>query len=460
MEGIYHGDCRELMKEMENNSVDAVVTDPPYELGFMGKNWDRTGIAYRVEVWQAVIRVLKPGGHLLAAGGSRTHHRLACAIEDAGFELRDTICHVFGTGFPKSLDVSKAIDAEAGVKREVVGRKIDISTGRPMSEKQAAQGRTGESSEGWDRPWRSDEESLAANCNITAPVTGAAKRWQGWGTALKPAAEYWTVARKPLQGTVAQNVQEHGTGGLNVDACRVGEGKRPFREGNDQPGKYEGWGGLGGGRSVGETDQGRWPPNLVLTHSASCGDECAPDCPVAEMDRQSGCLQSGDWPNNRNTDKFRNVFSEFKGEETGGREANSGGASRFFPCFRYEAKPSRAERDEGLGDLPLRSGGELTGREDGAPGTQSPSAGAGRNSGGRNIHPTVKPIALMRWLVRLVTPPGGLVLDPFAGSGSTGCATVAEGFRFVGMEKERESADIARRRIEYWEKIGHQVELF
>lgn len=355
------GDCRELMRSMADASVDAIVTDPPYELGFMGKKWDASGIAYDLDVWREALRVLKPGGHLLAFGGTRTYHRMTCAIEDAGFEVRDSIHWIYGSGFPKSLDVSKAIDKAAGAEREVIGVSSVTGERRNAGSEKYGGG-----------------NGIPQSVNlITAPVTDAAKQWSGWGTALKPAHEPIVVARKPLDGTVAANVLEHETGAINVDACRVG---KPI---------------------------GRWPANIVLGHSPDCEDECAEGCAVAEMDRQSGDRPSQPF---RENVAFGSVFPLSK--RSAGGYSDTGGASRFFPCFRYQAKASKRDRGDG------------------------------------NTHPTVKPVELMRWLVRLVTPPGGLVLDPFTGSGTTGVACVREGFDFVGLELLDSHADIARRRIE------------
>ena len=324
---LYLKDCRVVLPAMSENSVDAVVTDPPYELGFMGKDWDSTGIAYDPEVWEGLLRVLRPGGHLLAFGATRTYPEMAVAIRQAGFERRDTLMWLYGSGFPKSLDVSKAIDkAEAEVA-------------------------------------------------ITAPATDAAREWEGWGTALKPAYEPIVLARKPLSGTVAQTVLEHGTGALNIDAARVGAdggggnglGSHFDRLGDTEPKVRHG---------EASEETGRWPANVIL-------------------DPDAGAMLD---------------------EQVGGKQ----GPSRFF----YSAKASKAEREAGL--EPTDDGSRA------------------------NKHPTVKPIALMRWLVRLVTPPGGTVLDPFTGSGSTGVACVAEGFDFIGIEQDLESLRTARARIDYW----------
>lgn len=348
------GDCVEVMKTLGDASVDAVVTDPPYEIGFMAKGWDGTGIAYSVEMWREVLRVLKPGGHVLAFGGTRTYHRMACAIEDAGFEIRDSIHWIYGSGFPKSLDVSKAIDKAAGAERSIIAEW----------ENRASFDENGEGGGGFQR----------GTIQITAPATDAAKQWNGWGTALKPAHEPVVVARKPLVGTVAANVQAHGTGAMNIDACRVGTAGGTRRDGRADEPNDAGWAGMRG-HGVEELDAGRWPPNILLSHTPDCGEACAENCSVTEMDRQSG------------------------------------GASRFFPVFRYQAKASRSER------------------------------------GTDNKHPTVKPVAMMRWLVRLVTPPGGVVLEPFMGSGTTGVACVQENLSFVGIEREPQYFEICKARI-------------
>lgn len=391
------GDCRELMRSMSDASIDAIVTDPPYELGFMGKKWDASGIAYDLEVWREALRVLKPGGHLLAFGGTRTYHRMACAIEDAGFDVRDSIHWIYGSGFPKSLDVSKAIDKAAGAERtEVIGaRHRNV---KPFDD-----------GNGWNN------NNTTGNYEYKAPVTDAAKQWQGWGTALKPAHEPIVVARKPLVGTVAANVLEHGTGAVNVDGCRVGtaggtrkHGPPSMQPGNSLAGSVSGVFNGGGCEPI---DAGRWPANIVLGHSPDCGDECAEGCAVAEMDRQSGMFKGQVGMKALSKVQFK-VGGNRTAQQFQQGSTDFGGASRFFPCFRYQAKASKRDRGDG------------------------------------NTHPTVKPVELMRWLVRLVTPPNGLVLDPFTGSGTTGVACAREGFDFVGLELLDNHADIARRRIE------------
>jgi len=380
---LYLADALDLLPQLAEESVDAVVTDPPYELGFMGRAWDASGIAYNVELWKHCLRVLKPGGHLLAFGGTRTWHRLACAVEDAGFEIRDTISWLYGSGFPKSLDVSKAIDKAAGAQREVVGRRTDGRYASGFSdEAKRAQGATAHDySAGW----------VGDPTEITAPATDDARRWSGWGTALKPAHEPIVVARRPLSGTVAANVLAHGTGALNIDACRVGD------EVVTQHGRGDSQSGSMSGRNyaepAGRSWSGRWPSNVVLDDAAA-----------AELDRQSGTLTSGANPTRRGADGDRTVLGTFNGQADANpqRGVDSGGASRFFPTFRYQAKAPTKERP----------------KVDGV------------------AHPTVKPLELMRWLVRLVTPAGGVVLDPFAGSGTTAEACILEGFACVTVDNE------------------------
>ena len=398
---VHNADCLDAMKAMEPDSVDSIVTDPPYGLSFMGKNWDH-GVP-GVEFWREAIRVLKPGGHILAFGGTRTHHRLTCAIEDAGFEIRDELSWVYGQGFPKSMDVSKAIDKAAGESPEIIGwKKVGIKDG-------AAGG-----------SHSSGLKSVTAP--VTAPVTAHAKEWDGWGTALKPAVEPIILARKPLIGTVAANVLAHGTGALNIDGTRIGT--RTKSTGVLVSGNVAMSGGNYGREPCGETI-GRWPANLL--HDGS--DEVM-EAFSAFWESKSRPTKDGKAYPSENTIGLglKDLRRPFHIDE--------GSPARFFYC----AKASKKDRDEGLDDLPLQAAGTLDGTLDGTlHGGQVPQR--------RNIHPTVKPTDLMRWCCRLITPPGGLVLDPFTGSGSTGKAAILEGFRFVGCEKEAEYAEIARKRI-------------
>jgi DNA modification methylase len=547
---VLHGDCLAVLPTLDAASVDAIVCDPPYGLSFMGKNWDHgiPGVAF----WAAALRVAKPGAHLVAFGGTRTFHRLACAIEDAGWEIRDTLMWVYGSGFPKSLDVSKAMDKAAGAEREVIGVNGNVQRAARIVE------RTGGGEIGFG--------AGSLDARLTAPATDAAKQWAGWGTALKPAAEIWWLARKPLAGTVAQTVARYGTGGLNIEKCRVsGDGLHPVTQGLSTR-IYGGGAGLRNEPGAYEVPSGRWPANVVLSHS-DCNGTCAPDCAVRLLDEQSGERRSPQHYE-RGTNARGPLFGIEGGKAPG--YGDTGGASRFMYC----AKASKAERWEYLScdcEAPIfpawvnavqsrngqtastsrgraTSGATLT---DGSASPMSPSGSASTGAsplGSKSItstetsrttdwttsassvppstsasipdascaataggsraasaassspsdpttgtspqtatrsmgvavpatslrssepsncgncgkplqragHPTVKPLALMRWLCRLVTPPGGTILDPFCGSGSTGCAAVLEGFRFLGIEREAEYVAIAERRIAHWQRVGQR----
>jgi site-specific DNA-methyltransferase (adenine-specific) len=361
----------------------------------MGRWWDSAGAAYDRRTWEAALAAVKPGAHLVAFGGTRTVHRMTCAIEDAGWEIRDGLQWLYGSGFPKSSDTSKAIDRKLGAEREVVGT-IELSNYGKANERYGQQQRL----------------TTTFDKLSDTPATEEAKRWQGWGTALKPAVEPIVLARKPLEGTVAENVLKHGTGALNIDATRIptsddlngGAYYGGAKRAEDASSYYT-------GTDAGEFKQptGRWPANVLLDEAAA----------AELLDEQTGESVS---VRNKVPDGRRYSCNQIYGAGLPGerRSDNSyddrGGASRFFYC----AKASSKERSAGLD--------------------------------GRNEHPTVKPIALMRWLVRLVTPPGGLVLDPFTGSGTTGIASVLEGFDFLGCELSCDSAKIARARIAHWAK--------
>lgn len=433
---LYHGDCLDVMASMEPNSVDAIVTDPPYGLAFMGKDWDH-GVP-GVHFWREALRVAKPGAHLLAFGGTRTFHRLAVAIEDAGWELRDTVCWLYGSGFPKSHDVSKAIDREAGAEREVVGRGAHCGLHH--------RGGNGSfTDDGWKAANRDGDYSI-----ITAPATPAAQQWAGWGTALKPAWEPILVARKPLAGTVAGNVLAWGTGAINVDGCRIGtdDGEPPYTD-RPQGVSSPDWVARGGmfredrkGRTSTGSPSGRWPANVV--HDGS--DEVMAGFPVS--------TSNGGTKPNPTSIGGNGIYGGGK-EQAYFHFGDTGSAARFFYC----AKASRADRDEGLEGLEAQvaSVGNLdaAGRDPTNAANYYGEGAKRRIENGetptiarRNHHPTVKPTDLMRWLVRLVTPLGGVVLDPFMGSGSTGKAAVIEGMAFVGIEQDAEYLEIARRRID------------
>lgn len=405
---IVHGDCLEVMRGMADNSVDSIVTDPPYGLSFMGKKWD-----YDVpgeDIWRECLRVLKPGGHLLAFAGTRTQHRMAVRIEDAGFEIRDMIAWVYGSGFPKSLDVSKAIDKAAGAERmEVIGtRHRNV---KPFDDKN-----------GWN------PNDTKGDHAYTAPATDAAKQWQGWGTALKPALEPITVARKPLIGTVAENVLAHGTGAINVDGCRVGSEKITTTNGKGFNGFFEG----GTNNNGGAVREGRWPANLI--HDGS--DEVKELFPETKSGSINGTYNNTIMAQSNGDRNGKPIHLEFNGD--------SGSAARFFYC----AKASKRDRDEGCEGIEERKSGMSNGAQKHGDGyDKGQDIGLNRVVARRNHHPTVKPTDLMRYLCRLVTPPGGTVLDPFAGSGSTGKACALEGFRFIGIEREMEYCKIAEARI-------------
>jgi site-specific DNA-methyltransferase (adenine-specific) len=422
---ILYGNNLDILPTLADNSIDSIVTDPPYELGFMGKKWDSSGIAYSVELWQQCLRVLKPGGHLLSFGGTRTYHRVAVAIEDAGFELRDSIAWLYGSGFPKSLDVSKAIDKAAGAEREVLGLGAayceSIAIGEPCPGHPTA------------------NRSLGGGANrhtaFTAPSTPEAQQWQGWGTALKPAFEPVIVARKGIEGTVANNVLKWGTGGLNIDGSRIGT--ETISTHNAPKGSFAGGEpDRGSDTSSYKEHTGRWPANIIL------------DPYTAELlDEQSGTLKSGKLKAD-SYQKERENSSIFAGAgvfDHKGYQADSGGASRFF----YVAKASKRDRNEGLDDLDAQrhSDRELA---DGVGGDNPRNR---TNQAKQNFHPTVKPTSLMEYLIKLVTPPNGTVLDPFTGSGSTGKAAILQGFDFIGIEMTEEYLPIIEGRLKHAEAI-------
>lgn len=377
---VLHGNSLEVLKTLENNSVDSIVTDPPYELGFMGKKWDNTGIAYNVELWKECLRVLKPGGHLLAFGGTRTYHRMTCAIEDAGFEIRDCIMWIYGSGMPKSHDISKAIDKKLGTKREVVAIK----------KKPQSYGYEGNNVYGGDKNRGGIQE-------ITAPATSEAQQWDGWGTHLKPANEPIVLARKPLsEKTIAENVLKWGTGGLNIDGCRLNTlprktGTKPTSDGATGTGNTLVGSSKNRQAEYDMLNKGRFPANVILDEEAG-----------RMLDEQQE------------------------------------GASRFFYC----AKASKKERNMGLEDV------EPTTVDDGRNKPIDNPFLRGKTPR-QNTHPTVKPIKLMEYLITLITPPNGIVLDPFFGSGTTGIAAVNLGFNYIGIELDKQYVEIARKRVSY-----------
>ena len=424
MHTIIHGDCLEELKKLDDNSVDAVVTDPPYGLsntkpaqvadvlaawvtgdtvsvpakrgGFMGADWD--SFVPPPAVWEECMRVLKPGGHMAVFAGARTQDLMGLSIRLAGFEIRDTLGWIYGSGFPKSMDVSKAIDKAAGAEREVVGRtktpfKVDAAAHRGTSLQGSVNG---------DFSKQVDENGYRYT-EHTAPATSEAQRWDGWGTALKPAIEPIILARKPLDGTVANNVLAHGVGGLNIDASRVETGDT-LSIGSGKPAFASDFSGSNPGT---QNPAGRFPANVLLDEHAA-----------KEMDKQSGVSKSPTGLITQGGDHF-SIGSE---EKTRGTKfqghGDSGGASRFFPVFKYQAKAPKRERP-------------VIEREDGT----------------KIQHPTVKPLALLDWLVTLITPPGGLVLDPFAGTGTTLQAATNKGFNPIGIEQDADYIKLINKRL-------------
>ena len=461
MHTIIHGDCLEELKKLDDNSVDAVITDPPYGLsntkpaqvadvlaawvtgeteavpakrgGFMGADWD--SFVPPPAVWEECMRVLKPGGHMAVFAGARTQDLMGLSIRLAGFEIRDTLGWIYGSGFPKSMDVSKAIDKAAGVEREVVGRtktpfKVDAAAHRGTSLQGSVNG---------DFSKQVDENGYRYT-EHTAPATSEAQRWDGWGTALKPAIEPIILARKPLDGTVANNVLAHGVGGLNIDACRVDNGDFQAKKGRGIGTlRLHGCSTLDELRHLAERGEkcpdgrdaattlhrietaddrmadwtppppGRFPANVLLDEHAA-----------KEMDKQSGWLKDrGNKRESKSTYTGGGATSFTGGGTSPLSYGAGGGASRFFPVFKYQAKAPKKERP-------------VIVREDGS----------------KIQHPTVKPLALMEWLVTLITPEGGTILDPFAGTGTTLQAATNKGFNPIGIEADADYIQLIHQRME------------
>lgn len=424
---LHLGDCRDVLKTLPENSIDAVVTDPPYGLSFMGKGWDH-GVP-GVDFWREVYRVMKPGAHLIAYGGTRTVHRLTVGIEDAGFEIRDSIYWLYGSGFPKSHNVSKAIDAHLGLEREIVG-----------SYKGATNiGKKGDGKMGYAPGTEYPE--VDTTVYMTAPASPEAAQWDGWGTALKPAVEPAVLARKPLSGTVAQNVLQYGTGGINIDGCRVGTSKEVPKSGakiqNGHSFNKSNPDAVGSGF---DPNTGRWPSNILLDEEAA-----------ELLDQQSGeTLGTGKIQKQARTRQgWMHTNAHFNAVEANSPDnyGDSGGASRFF----YIAKASSSEREIGLEGITKKSVHIYSEKAQGPLPKQTPSVSSPR----ANHHPTVKPLQLMQYMIRLITPPGGTVLDPFMGSGSTGAAAMLERCQFVGIDITPDYIDIAQRRISYWRERSY-----
>jgi site-specific DNA-methyltransferase (adenine-specific) len=462
LDTVIHGDALEVLRGMEDNSVDAIVTDPPAGINFMNKPFDddRGGrdfwIAWLAKIMREALRVLKPGGHALVWALPRTSHWTATALEDAGFEVRDKLYHLFGSGFPKSTAIDKQIDKMAGAEREVIGSyRVGGNALTPVKLKGGTYGVSVPNSPPGDLP-------------ITKPATPEASQWQGWGTATKPAVEEWILCRKPIsEKSIAANVLKWNTGGLNIDATRISHNEpiktterteprfRIYRDDTKPNASTI--------RSA--SPQGRFPSHLLLSHSIWCTPrhaptqeayDCAPDCPIRALDEQSGVRKSGGAGIHKAGKQgyhgnIRNFYTE--------GHASEGTASRYFQHFapdapdfvpfHYFPKSSRRERNEGCEDLPESSpwtsfDGQYAKGRNPITGERSEHEYKREQS---NSHPTVKPLALMRWLIRLITPPGGIVLDCFAGSGSTCVAAIQEGVHFVGIEQSEEYVAIAEARI-------------
>jgi len=436
---LINDDCLIAMKKMDSNSVDSIVTDPPAGIGFMGKDWDKNKggrdqwIAWLSEIMTEALRVLKPGGHALVWSLPRTSHWTGFALENAGFEVRDCVYHLFGTGFPKSLDISKAIDAMHGAEREVVG--INDHWNRKNRSYQ-----TNANIFSQDR-LHGQSENL-----ITAPATEDAQKWSGWGTALKPAVEQWWLVRKPLsEKTIANNVLKWGTGGLNIDECRVPTDDDTTRvQTNDTPKfneKYNYFGNPLGFQNAGH-ELGRFPANL--THDGS--DEVVSLFPHTKSGKHQTVedINRNNWSVDFNKGLSKRIYNGVALQES------EGSASRFFYC----AKASKSDRNEGCEDLEEKQY-SCDGRN-----KEIENAFQRNKSVSNNHHPTVKSTKLMRYFCKLITPPKGIILDPFMGSGSTGKAAVIEGFDFIGIELDAEYFEIAKRRIESQvTKSKNQVEL-
>jgi len=375
---LLKGNCLDMLKELPDNSIDSIVTDPPYELGFMGKAWDSTGIAYSVELWSECLRVLKHGGHLVAFSGSRTVFPMGVAIAEAGFEVRDMISWIYTSGFPKSLDISKAIDSKLGVQREIIEEKPTQGIGGNGVFNGHKDGAT----------WK-----------ITAPASPQAQQWQGWGTALKPAQEPAVLARKPIDpdcSSIAENVLKWGTGAINIDAGRFAYGD---------------------------------------------------DCHFGDPDYQSGGRSQDNKFHNLDQSNFK-IIERTPKNEIGRWPAN------VYQC----KKPQRSEKEQGLDHLTGKTSAEITNRKEGSAGAVHARSGKTATGEVKNFHPTVKPIKLMRWLCRLLTPQGGTVLDPFLGSGTTAVSAILEGFNAVGCEMTEDYYPIIQGRVN-WAKAERNKEI-
>lgn len=427
---LYNGNMQDLLNIIKPNSIDSIITDPPYELGFMGKSWDNSGIAFQVDTWRKCYSVLKPGAYLLAFGGSRTFHRIACAIEDAGFEIRDTIMWLYGSGFPKSMNIGLAIDKKNGIESEIVGytSQQDIRSG--------------------------NYAGVCTNNNeysrVDRPIKKASNEWAGWGTALKPAYEPVIVARKPCEGSCVDNVIRYGVGGINIDDCRIGTDvittngarKNPM-VGDERTGKALGM--FQETEALNTDHNGRYPANVILTYDESDKAEVCGGMPETKSNGGKASMpeMSG---GEMGICNFKTIGAK-RVETDYTCPMDEGSAARYFYC----AKASKRDRDDGLDAFQEKqtTDGSLRCNVELAPNIRAVSTLH------RNTHPTVKPVDLMQYLVRLVTPHHGTVLDPFNGSGSTGKAVMYEnrdrnsGYKYIGIELTAEYLSIADARIRY-----------
>ena len=401
---LLNGDCIEQMQKLidEGVQVESVVTDPPYELGFMGKSWDASGIAFDKKTWELAFQLLKPGGYLLAFSASRNYHRMAVAVEDAGFEIRDQIMWIYGSGFPKSLNIGMGVDKKQGNERVTVGERT--RNVKPFDD---------------DNGWNSN------NTTGNHIYTKGNTEWEGWGTALKPAHEPIVMARKPLEGTVVDNVLEHGVGGINIDGCRVGKEilEEQIAGRSNKIGTFE------RKDMITPKREGRYPANVIHDGSDVVQD-IFPNTKSSNVsrERKAGTEfgQSSGWNKHNNVDSG---LMPAYGDE--------GSASRYFYC----PKTAKSERNQGLVEFDDKQYSH-DGRKKSIENPYQRNKSISKNS-----HPTVKPVELMKYLCRLVTPKGGTVLDPFMGSGSTGMAAKDEGFDFIGIEREKEYFEISEQRI-------------
>ena len=429
---LYHGNMLDMLEVIEPNSIDSIVTDPPYELNFMGKGWDNSGIAFQSDTWKKCYEVLKEGGYLLAFGGSRTSHRIACAIEDAGFEIRDTIMWLYGSGFPKSMNIGLAIDKKKGIESKVIGerKEHDIRNNN----------------------YANNEVS---NKTFMRQIKKATNEWEGWGTALKPSFEPIIVARKPFKGSLVDNVIENGVGGINIDECRIGNEKIYSLTKDLSATHGNNWGAGTPTPLTGEKVEhtGRFPANTIIDETV------ANEMPVGSHTGHRSQKSIDNCINNRKERKGKTQCDTGGNIKSITEYTDSGSVSRYFYC----AKASKKDRDEGLEEFDdkymafsnqakaeLKRGNvEFKGNED------NPMNFVNSVSVRKNTHPTVKPTTLMQYLVRLVTPNGGTVLDPFNGSGSTGKAVMYEnkerdkGYKYIGIELTDEYLPISKARIEY-----------